>query len=244
MSGSLPRISQREGGRSPVSIATRLSGGLSDLIDEPSPATTNKVHRPVPVKTTYRFDPPVPLSREEKLEAFVRLPLATTLPNGNLANDATLRVRRHHLMRTEVYVTLRHFQFDGAPPKRAPQICVVINPHSRFTHACFPLIGMGKNCDQVYPKVAEMLYDSFTEFDIHEKSKYRPDLIMVDDPLLHKFFRRELHGTGTRVKLVHVDSELIETILSDEDTALSHICAEVFPEVGGVWVGERMHVCL
>ena len=102
MSGSFHRV-RGDGGKSPVSIATRLSsGGLSDIVDDAydaSPAGAHsKVHRPVPISWSAT---PVALSRDEKLAAYRRLPMATTLPRC--------------LLKTHVYLTLRSFSYDGSP---------------------------------------------------------------------------------------------------------------------------------
>jgi hypothetical protein len=134
-------------------------------------------------------------------------------------------------MKSEVYFTLRHFMFPHSSPVNAPQVCIVINPHSKLKHCCFPILDLGKNCDELFPNCTEIMYESFLEFDIHEKTRYRPNTIMVDDPLLAVFLGRELHGSGTVVKLVYLEQEVIQTILSEEDTTLSQICNNLFPEI-------------
>ena len=132
-------------------------------------------------------------TREQKWELFLQLPMKSTLPNGNIAHDMT-GLRRGQFQ-SLVYMTVRQFQFYSSVPQHVhPQMCLIINPESKLTHACFPVMDMGKCCDDQYPKIVEMMYETFLEFDIHEETRYRPAMIMVDDPLLAVCLRRELEG--------------------------------------------------
>ena len=53
----------------------------------------------------------------------------------------------------------------------------------------------------------------------------------MDDPLLASFLQAELSNTGTKVKIVYQERQMIPTILSDEDISLSQICNDLFPEI-------------
>ena len=136
----------------------------------------------------------IQLTREQKWERFLQLPMKSAIPNGNVAHDLSGLLRRGQ-WQSAVYITLRQFQFESFVPHHVnPQFCLIINPESKLTHACFPIMDMGKCCDEQYPKIVEMLYETFLEFDIHEETRYRPAMIMVDDPLLAVCLRRELEG--------------------------------------------------
>ena len=56
-------------------------------------------------------------------------------------------------------------------------------------------------------------------------------MMQVDDPLLASFLQTELSNSGTKVKIVYEEHQMIPTILSDEDLSLSQICNNLFPEI-------------
>ena len=154
------------------------------LFEETLSASTQKY---TPVETSL-FDPPRDMTRREKLAAFLALPQRDALPNGNISNDTAFYVvPRYQVMRSCIYITLRHFQFAASPP---PLICVVINPHSKLFHACFPIAKLGKNCAEIYPKIAEIVYESFLEMEVAAGTKYRPQTFMVP---YHNTYPLDLH---------------------------------------------------
>ena len=152
-------------------------------IEPPPPSTPSPVRMLKQQKSVTLYDAKINLSREQKWELFLQLPMKSTLPNGNIAHDMT-GLRRGQ-WQSAVYMTIRQFKFDSSVPGHVnPRVCLIINPDSKLTHACFSIMDMGKCCDEQYPKILEMMYETFIEFDIHKETRYRPSIIMVDDPLL------------------------------------------------------------
>jgi len=194
----------------------------------PPPVTMTKTNRhkqaadsaATATTTTLRLptDPVVAVTREQILQQYLDLNMSATLPNGNISKIPHVK--------SDIYVTLRHFQFRSSPP---PLACIVLNPHSKMVHACFPISNLGRSAHDIYPQVLRMLYESFIEQDLH--TRYRPSTIMVDDPVLAAFMRAELHGSGTRIRVVYERHEIIATVHSDEDTSLSRACSDRMPEI-------------
>ena len=158
----------------------KLAAFLDDVNRFEATLSSSSAQKYIPPAEPSPFDPPRLLTRHDKLAAFKALPQRDALPNGNISNDTAFYViPRYQVMRSCVYITLRHFQFAASPP---PLICVVINPHSKLFHACFPIAKLGKNCAEIYPKIAEIVYESFLELEVAAGTKYRPQTFMVPYP--------------------------------------------------------------
>lgn len=141
--------------------------------------------------------PPQPGNSHAALKVqFLSLPLRERSPTG--------------LVRADVYISVRELKLEVATGPR-PLIANWINPYAAFVYPPFPVIQNEPNAKSAYPNLVNAFYECFITLkdDKGESIAHRPAVIMVDDPVLQFYFLEDLRGTGTDVRVVNQNTEVL-----------------------------------
>ncbi len=124
-----------------------------------------------------------------ELSSFLKLPMLERAPSG--------------IFKTDMYITFRELTFQADPP---PMLAIAINPQARSLQAAVPILERSPTAGSAYRRFATEFYKTFLRF----SHPYRPAHIMVDDPVFCAFLSADLRDSGTTVRVVSDETELIE----------------------------------
>jgi hypothetical protein len=124
-----------------------------------------------------------------ELSSFLKLPVLEMAPSGRF--------------KTDIYVTFRVLTFEADPP---PVLAIAINPQARSLQTAIPVLERYPTAGSAFRRFATEFYKTFLRFD----HPHRPAHIMVDDPVFCAFLNTDLRDSGTTVRVVNDETELIE----------------------------------